>query len=204
MDIKQILQKQQQTAEQIAQQSGLSEKIEISTYNNNRIVELTDTISAVINKNNKAGDTKNIVWNDFHFGEVSGAITGFLRTAFLNVKYRREICGILNIPTLFIDEFYKHSGKTPYAKDGEVTEAVKMDIPAMRNLVLLAGSKMQLIVSKDDLDMINEINEEARNNYQRERAENYIQNNYNTNVVVNNGTSEAKVNSYASMMESLA
>ncbi|MDE6491687.1 MAG: hypothetical protein K2L37_00875, partial [Lactobacillus sp.] len=158
LNIQQLLQKQQEEVSKTLETSEMQQQVQISEYNNNRIIKLYDLFQASVSKSEFKG-----VWNEFVFGSVCGAVLGILRQAFMSFKDRQAICSSLGLAPVYVDLYLQYAGNAPYAKDGVVIEARPMNIEKTRELVKIVATKLQLIVTDNDLAMINEANEQSRN-----------------------------------------
>lgn len=195
--IQQLLAKQQEQASEVLKTSGMAEQLEISEYNNTRIIELQNAVKEVL----EASDTPNKgVWQEFSFGSVCGAILGLLKTAFLHSKERNKICSTLGISTMLVDMYYNIGGRSPYVKDGKIQEAVPADLPKLKELVFITGSKLGIVVSKSDLEMINTENEARRNELQEQRSNDYINMKFEQNININ---PTQEVNSFEEMLKTM-
>lgn len=196
-NIQELLKKQQEQASEVLKTSGIAEQLEISEYNNSRIIELQNAVREVL----ESSDTPNKgVWQEFSFGSVCGAILGLLKTAFLHSKERNKICSTLGISTMLVDMYYNIGGRSPYVKDGKVQEAVPADLPKLKELVFITGSKLGIIVSKSDLEMINAENEARRNELQEQRSNDYINMKFEQNININ---PTQEVNSFEEMLKNM-
>lgn len=178
-NIKELLKQQQESVKNDAFENTIA----ISKYNSEKMLEITNTVEAVIGKN---------MWNEFSFGHVSGFVLGLLRTLNFEYKSRNELCSKLGINPVYVDLYYQHSGNAPYySKSGEIVPERRMDINLTRQLVKRVASELEIIVSSDDIKMINEENEKSRNESALQKARDTKENgsftqNVNVNVNQNN------------------
>lgn len=157
--IQELLLKQQQ----VVKNDQFEDILEISSYNEERFNEITSEISSVINKE---------VWQEFSFGSVAGKILGILRTLTFEYKNRNELCKKLGISPVLVDLYYQHAGNAPYySKTGEIIPAKPMNIEMTRQIVFRTGTALNIIITDEDLNMINKEAEEMRNNTALQKAE---------------------------------
>lgn len=81
----------------------------------------------------------------------SGKLIGILRTIAYAGKLQEEFIDTLGISKSIVDDFVRAFGNAAYVKDGVLVEETPMDIEATKDILILAGSCLEVLVDVSDI-----------------------------------------------------
>lgn len=154
--------------------SPITEQLEISKINDQRIQEIYDAMSAVTGKP---------VYSDFAWR--SGKVMGVLRHIQQNPKKRRELLEVTHLTNAHIDLWWQCGGNLPYVNTNSNTlnEGRPMDCEICKELLKVVAAELGVLLEDSDLIDINENNWNRLYNKALEDAQQTISfNNENVNV----------------------
>ena len=129
--------------------SPITEQLEISKINDQRIQEIYDAMTQITGKP---------VYADFSWR--SGKVMGVLRHIQQNPKKRRELLETTNLTNAHIDMGWQVGGNLPYVNTSNNTlnEGRPMDCNLCKELLKVVAAELGVLLEDNDLIDINEAN----------------------------------------------
>ena len=125
--------------------SQVNEQLSITEQNNQKLESIMEQMHLI---------TKKAVYEDYNW--KAGKVIGILRHIRQNPKQRKELLSLTGLNESILDLYNSSCGQLPYVnKDGNYVEGYAPDIETFRNVILIAATRLGVLVFDDQLNDIN-------------------------------------------------